>query len=49
MGGVYCENCDVSAAVSAESEEQLGVRPWAVDAELAQRLWTLSEQLIGGR
>jgi NAD(P)-dependent dehydrogenase (short-subunit alcohol dehydrogenase family) len=41
MGGVYCENCDVAAAVSAESEEQLGVRPWAVDTGLAQRLWIL--------
>ncbi|MDP9212678.1 MAG: oxidoreductase, partial [Pseudomonadota bacterium] len=49
MGGVYCENCDVAAAVSAESEEQLGVRPWAVDTGLAQRLWILSEQLVAGR
>lgn len=44
-GGVYCENVDVAVAVSADSKELLGVRPWATDPSLAQRLWTLSETL----
>lgn len=44
-GGVYCENVDVAVAVSADSKELLGVKPWATDPSLAQRLWTLSETL----
>jgi NAD(P)-dependent dehydrogenase (short-subunit alcohol dehydrogenase family) len=46
-GGVYCENCDVAPAVPADSTEQLGVRPWAIDRQLADRLWRLSEKLTG--
>jgi NAD(P)-dependent dehydrogenase (short-subunit alcohol dehydrogenase family) len=37
VGGVYCEDCSVS--------EQHA--PWALDAGSAQRLWTLSETLVG--
>jgi NAD(P)-dependent dehydrogenase (short-subunit alcohol dehydrogenase family) len=46
-GGVYCENCDISPATSADSTEQLGVRPWAMDPVAADKLWTLSETLTG--
>ncbi|MDB5561158.1 MAG: short-chain dehydrogenase/reductase [Hyphomicrobiales bacterium] len=45
LGGVYCENCDIAAAFPADSTEMLGVRPWAMDPQLADRLWTLSERL----
>jgi NAD(P)-dependent dehydrogenase (short-subunit alcohol dehydrogenase family) len=47
MGGVYCENCDISPLVPVGTTEQLGVYPWAVDPALADRLWNLSEQLLG--
>ncbi|NBD28153.1 oxidoreductase [Paenibacillus glycinis] len=57
MGGVYCENCDIAPlGRDAESEFELdnnstltdsGVMPYAVDPEAAERLWSLSEQLIG--
>lgn len=47
LGGVYCENCDIAPAVPTESIEILGVRPWATDPELAERLWQLSERLTG--
>ena len=47
MGGVYCENCDISPAVAADSTEMLGVRPSARDPELAEKLWQLSEELTG--
>jgi NAD(P)-dependent dehydrogenase (short-subunit alcohol dehydrogenase family) len=47
MGGVYCENCDIAIAVSLESKEKLGVKPWATDPELAERLWRLSSRLTG--
>jgi NAD(P)-dependent dehydrogenase (short-subunit alcohol dehydrogenase family) len=47
LGGVYCENCDISKAVPADSKELLGVRPWATDPAFAERLWALSERLTG--
>ena len=48
-GGVYCEDCDVAEAVPADSPAPRGVRPYATDPELAERLWTLSERLTGVR
>lgn len=46
-GGVYCENVDIAEAVSAESSDPSGVRPWAVNTEYAELLWRLSENLTG--
>ena len=46
-GGVYCEDCNIAAPVAADDARPLGVRPWAVDADAAKRLWTLSEQMLG--
>jgi len=43
-GGVYCENCDI-ARVTTEGDT--GVRPYAVDPELARRLWTWTERYVG--
>ncbi|HVV87361.1 MAG TPA: SDR family NAD(P)-dependent oxidoreductase [Kofleriaceae bacterium] len=43
MGGVYCENCDI-APVKREGDD--GVRPHAIDPQLARRLWTWSERWI---
>jgi hypothetical protein len=47
LGGVYCENCDIALAVSGDSTAPLGVRPWAIDPEFADRLWGLSARLTG--
>jgi NAD(P)-dependent dehydrogenase (short-subunit alcohol dehydrogenase family) len=47
MGGVYCEDCDIAEAVPADSSEPRGVRPWAMDRDLAERLWTKSEEWTG--
>lgn len=47
LGGVYCEDCDVAEVMSADSDRADGVRPWAIDPETAERLWTLSEHLVG--
>jgi hypothetical protein len=33
--------------VPADSQETRGIRPWAMDPALAERLWTLSEQITG--
>jgi len=47
MGGVYCEDVDISEAVPADSLKGNGVRPWAIDPNLAKDLWKLSEDLTG--
>lgn len=46
LGGLYCEDCDVASVVPATSQG-LGVRPYAIDPDLADRLWALSEQMTG--
>ncbi len=52
---VYCENVEVAGIVppgersrwaSDDSTRLLGVMPFAVDADNAQRLWGLSEELL---
>ncbi|MYW47849.1 SDR family NAD(P)-dependent oxidoreductase [Streptomyces sp. SID161] len=52
LGGVYCENCDVSPLVTAGTEAAWyasgalpGVLPYAVDPRAAARLWEVSERL----
>jgi NAD(P)-dependent dehydrogenase (short-subunit alcohol dehydrogenase family) len=54
IGGVYCENCDVSELDLGQIEHRYdepltlrGVKPWSVDAKNASRLWELSEQMTG--
>ena len=49
MGGVYCEDCDVSAETDPESSfaRFMGVDTHAIDPGEAVRLWTLSAQLTG--
>jgi hypothetical protein len=47
MGGVYCQDVDVAAILPPDSVGNVGVRPYAIDPEAAQRLWTLSEELTG--
>ncbi|MFE7172735.1 oxidoreductase [Streptomyces sp. NPDC057616] len=54
LGGVYCENSDISPLVTPEDEaawragaEIPGVLPYAVDPAAAARLWDVSERLIG--
>jgi NAD(P)-dependent dehydrogenase (short-subunit alcohol dehydrogenase family) len=44
-GGLYLEDCGV-AEIDDESTEQ-GVRAYALDAAAADRLWSISEQLVG--
>lgn len=49
LGGVYCEDVDIAEAVAADFPEPHGVRPWAMDRDLAERLWTKSEEWTGVR
>jgi NAD(P)-dependent dehydrogenase (short-subunit alcohol dehydrogenase family) len=47
LGGVYCEDCDISVRTAAEDLTADGVRDWAIDPDAAKRLWALSEKLTG--
>lgn len=54
IGGVYCENADIAeldngniAHDYSDPSSLRGVRSYAVDAENAKRLWTLSEEMTG--
>lgn len=44
-GGVYCEDCHV-AEVSSDSVGY-GVRPYALDEASADKLWAMSEEMVG--
>jgi hypothetical protein len=46
---VYCEDADIAEALPAESTELRGVRPWAMDPALAERLWLATEAWTGVR
>jgi NAD(P)-dependent dehydrogenase (short-subunit alcohol dehydrogenase family) len=45
-GGQYCEDCDI-AAISTEGLFLPGIRPWAIDDAIVERLWAMSERLCG--
>lgn len=47
MGGLYCEDCDIATLDEGEPSSFVGVRPYAVDPEQAERLWALSAKLTG--
>lgn len=56
IGGVYCENADVAELDAGNIEHDYsdpsslrGVKPYAVDRDNAQKLWTLSEEMTGIR
>ena len=46
-GGVYCEDVDIASPIPADASAANGVKPWAINPEFAERLWTLSEKLTG--
>ncbi len=53
MGGVYCEDNDVSPVLAnvesatGKLSNEVGVRPWAIDPDAAEKLWALSEAQTG--
>ena len=49
IGGVYCENCEISTETDPESPFAafMGVNAHAIDPGEAERLWELSAQLTG--
>jgi NAD(P)-dependent dehydrogenase (short-subunit alcohol dehydrogenase family) len=51
-GGVYCMDVDIAETISDFSpqvpgQQPTGVLPWAIDPDLAERLWLLSERMTG--
>jgi len=48
-GGLYCENTEVAEMSPPDRAAPGGVRAHAIDPELADRLWALSERLTGVR
>lgn len=44
-GGLYCEDCHVASEDNEDTSG--GVRSYAVDRANAERLWTLSEEMVG--
>jgi NAD(P)-dependent dehydrogenase (short-subunit alcohol dehydrogenase family) len=52
MGGVYCMDCDIAPvqadfALQGTGQVLKGVLPWAIDPNLAERLWQLSQRMTG--
>lgn len=48
FGGVYCEDVDIAFVAAPDSEiSGPGVSPWAIDPDIARRLWQLSEDMTG--
>jgi NAD(P)-dependent dehydrogenase (short-subunit alcohol dehydrogenase family) len=48
MGGVYCEDCNISRVVPDDSNDFTGVRQWAISSEIAGRLWGETEKMLTG-
>ena len=46
-GGVYCEDCNIAEAVSADSMSGKGVRLWATDEEQAERFMKICAEYTG--
>jgi len=44
-GGVYCEDCDIARLVPNDYAGFDGVRSWAIDPQIAETLWELSEKM----
>ena len=46
LGGVYCEDCNVAALKAPDADGYDGVRQWAVDQEIAAKLWDVTQKAI---
>ncbi len=46
MGGVYCEDCDIAQQADENSMRHHHAREWITDPERADRLWTMTEDMI---
>lgn len=47
LGGLYCEDCDITGMATDYTEPFVGVCAYAVDSNEAQKLWQYSAELTG--
>ncbi|MCH9751872.1 MAG: oxidoreductase, partial [Alphaproteobacteria bacterium] len=45
-GGEYCEDCDIAQFVGPGSQRWHHAREWICDDEKADRLWSMSEDML---
>jgi NAD(P)-dependent dehydrogenase (short-subunit alcohol dehydrogenase family) len=48
-GGLYLEDCSIGVPNEDPVAGEGGYRPWALDADAAERLWAVSEEMVGQR
>ncbi len=48
-GGLYLEDCTIGVPNEDPVAGEGGYRPYAVDADAAERLWSVSEEMVGER
>lgn len=48
MGGVFCEDCDISMAADENSGRYQHAREWICDPEKADKLWGMTKDMIAG-
>lgn len=46
VGGVYCEDVEI-ASLATDKSTSGGVKPYSLDKNDAERLWTLTEEMLG--
>lgn len=46
LGGLYLNDCNIAEQLPADSADFNGVRPWAIDEDIAARLWQETEKQI---
>lgn len=47
-GGEYCEDCDIAKLATEDSQRWEHAREWITDEAKADRLWEMSEAMLGG-
>lgn len=47
MGGVYCEDCNIAQPATEQSQRWEHARAWICDDEKADRLWDMSQKMMG--
>lgn len=47
VGGVYCADCDIASLEHTDAIGSPGVKPYSLEEESANRLWSLSEEMTG--
>lgn len=45
-GGEYCEDCDIAQLAGPDSQRWQHARDWICDEEKADRLWSMSEEML---